>query len=173
MPKQSLDHEFSLAKRRGRQLGVSLKNLEGTGMAGAYSYRPLNLIEYCLHEAAHLVTLGHSPQEFPKLRRLYGIPLITAISERFEQISPEAADQLEIDAARVTFIAGQRLGLWDDYADPIICSTRKNLSIASGWPDKGRVQAAFDCLKLAQWSGWVKCDLQASLVTAWFSGRSD
>lgn len=172
MVKQALQHEFRIAKRRSRQFGVSLKKLEGLGMIGAYSYRPLNLIEYCLHEAAHLVTLGHSPREFSKLRRSYRVPLVNMIAERFELISPEAADQLEIDTARVTFVAGQRLGLWED-PDPFICSTKKNLS-RTGWSErKEKVQAAFDCLKLDQWSGWVKCDEQASLVSAWFSGGYD
>lgn len=173
MAKQNLDHEFRLAKRRARQLGITLRALEGvSAMSGAYSFRPLNLIEFCLHEAAHLVTLGHTPEEFQQLRRMSGKTLSELVTERFALISPEAADQLEIDTARVTFVAGRRLRLWDDSPEPIMHSTEQNLS-PGGSPDREqRVKEAFACLTLPYWHGWVKCDEQASLVAMWFMGRS-
>lgn len=173
MAKQILDQEYSTARQRARQLGISIRDLESTTMVGAYISRPLNLIEFCLHEAAHLVTMGHHPKEFPALRRWYGRPLTEVVTDRFELISADAADRLEIDAARVTFVAGQRLELWDD-PDAIITSTRRNLSVLSRWSDKQTlmVQQAFGCLERAEWSGWGKCNQQTSLVVTWFQGSS-
>jgi len=171
--KENLDAEFKVAQRRARQLGIKLTTLENSTMTGAYLYRPLNLIEFCLHEAAHLVTLGYSPKTFPGLQRWRGISLTDVVSEHFDQISSGAGDLLEIDAARVTFLAGQTLELWDDYPEPIMHSTQKNLSIATRWtpPAATIVQDAFDCLKQERWSGRAMCDKQVALLVSWFRGR--
>jgi len=165
--------DFHVAQRRARQLGIKLKDLESSTMTGAYLYRPLNLIEFCLHEAAHLVTLGYSPQTFPGLRRWRDMPLTDVVTEHFDLISPEASDRLEIDAARVTFLSGQILELWDDEPGPIMDSTRKNLSISTRWgvPTARIVEEAFACLQADRWPGQAICHKQASLVAAWFRGK--
>lgn len=168
-----LSEKFKTAQRRARQLGIKLTDLESSTMTGAYPYRPLNLIEFCLHEAAHLVTLGYNPKAFPGLRRWRGMSLTDVVTEHFDLISPEAGDRLEIDTARVTFIAGQTLELWGDEPEPIIDSTRKNLSITTRWtgPMATMVQDAFDCLQRKGWQGRSMCDKQAALVASWFRGR--
>ena len=168
----ALDHAFEVARRRAREFGISLRHLESSTMVGAYPYRPLNLVEFCLHEAAHLVTLGHHPREFPKLRQHYQKSLTDVVTDRFELMSSEAADQLEIDTARVTFVAGKALGLWDD-PSAIIDSTRRNLCLLSRWGDQQTraVEAAFMCLTQKAWSGQVMCMRQAALVEGWFRGR--
>jgi hypothetical protein len=166
MAKQ-LTLEFDLAKLRARQLGVSIREMERTGM-GAYPSRPVNLIEHCLHEAGHLVTLGYSPLEFHQLRRWHGFPLSKLVSMRFERLSYEAADQLEVDTARIAFVAGQKLEIWDDDAEPIIMSAARNLSTPADPQTTRHVEEAFRMLKLPRWSGWDRCQEQASMLAQWF-----
>jgi hypothetical protein len=117
---------YEKAKLRARQLGVSVGPILDGSVRGSYYYKPLNLAEYCLHEASHLVTLGYRTIEFPKIRRAFGHSLQDEVTSRLSDVSEEASVVLEMDTCQVTYLAGKKLQLWDDH-DAIIKSGLKNL----------------------------------------------
>jgi hypothetical protein len=136
---------FEIAKVRARVLGIKYAELASGTFSGAYHAKPWDLTEYTMHEAAHLLTLGHTTAEFPRLR-LYArarTSLTGEITERMQGISETVADALEIDTAVVTYLAGYALNFWDD-PDPIIVGCTKNLSGGINHPAGiGLVRKAF------------------------------
>lgn len=154
-----------LARRRARQLGVSVRFVTGGSVTGAYYYEPLSLVEFCLHEAAHLITLGHEPSEFPKLRRHFG-SLTEQVTERGYRLTKHVADALELDTAIITYFAGFRLGYWDD-PEPIIKSCTRNMSHRLDYEGAG-VRAAFEAAINESLASHYR--RKAELLAEWFGG---
>lgn len=174
------DALFKLALRRAKQLKIDAKEVLDAETLGAYPYRPLSLVEYCLHEAAHLVTLGIQPVDFQRYIKLFCAPntsLTESLTERFENISSDAGDVLEIDTSIVTYLTGRRLGLWTDSA-AIQDSCVKNLGLNA----RGKVAAAFvsaDRDVQVICTGHETADMTARCwhrqsfdLTVWFRGKS-
>ena len=158
---------LQLAKRRARQLKIDASEVLDAETLGAYHYAPLSLVEYCLHEAAHLLTLGFRPEQFKAFVATFcQADLQTTLGTWFDRLSKEAADALEIDASIVTFQAGVKLGLWSDY-DAILDSCVKNLSRIGTSEVRATVREAFDTSanKSPYWR-------HADALARWFEGNS-
>lgn len=162
-----------LAKRRSKQLQIDVQDVLDAGSLGAYSSTPLNLVEYCLHEAGHLITLGFHPDMFGVWVKNFCRPSETgpasfqdAMSYWFDGLSKNTADALEIDTAIVTYLAGVKLSLWTD-PEPIQNSCARNLTsrgLASGSRIK-EVKEAFANASSAHTH-------QSELLSNWFQGKA-
>jgi hypothetical protein len=154
----------ALARRRARQLGVKVGDVARGAVTGAYHSPPLDLVEFCLHEAAHLITLGHDPSDFPKLRRMFG-PLTGQVSDRAERLTKRVADLLEIDTAIITYLAGVRMDYWDD-PEPIIKGCIRNMS--ERWSSEADVREAFADASLEDIHGYFQ--KKSNILAQWFGG---
>jgi hypothetical protein len=153
---------YTIAKWRARQFGISVAQVNHGAIIGAYFCKPWNLVEFCMHEASHLVTLGHHPSDFPRIRRNNKHSLMQEVSRRFENIGPQAGNCLEIDASLVAFHAGKSLGFWTDSTD-IVDSCWKNLTGANaGLEGLEKVRERFreDPTRQMEW--------QSKAIAEWF-----
>jgi len=114
-----------------RRHGVAQKSV-----TGAYDTRPLRQIEFLFHEVGHWVTLGHAIDKLPR-------KLSNRINEAFRNIAPRTANNLEIDASFVTYLAGYLLGLWQD-CGPIAKSCVRNLNGIQAFEPSQYVVEAFE-----------------------------
>jgi hypothetical protein len=162
---------FKIAERRCAQLGVDVSSVLDGIIVGSYYGKPLNVVEYCLHEVSHLVTFGYSTDDFPKVKDLYNGSLTEQIGHRFNQLSKPVSDALEIDTSIVTYEAGKVLGLWNDH-NKILNSCLKNLSLDM-LPSESRVhvQSLFDQQAYPQ-NQYNMRARQGAQVARWFVGRS-
>ncbi len=76
-------------------------------LTGAYEAGPLRLIEIAMHELAHMVVMGHDRFKY----RAVG----SSISIAMDVMSNAVCDEMEVDASLITYLAGRKLGLWEDY----------------------------------------------------------
>ena len=163
---------MGLAKRRAASLRITLEDIHGLG---AYDSAPLSHVEFCMHEAAHLIVLGYPPEKFgvwldafcPQGRDFQSA-LSTWLTATF---STDTGDALEIDTAVVTYLAGRSLKLWTD-SEAIQRSCIRNLSaVLIQAKDRAHVHAQFAAAEQKSYKTQVYYN-HARTLARWFAGRS-
>lgn len=168
LPAMSEQEIWDLSKRRARQMGIVIEDILNGSLTGSYYNKPLNVAEFCLHEAAHLITLGHHPKDFPALKRKQpkALALVDLVTRSVEAFTHTVQDALEIDTAAITYLAGETMQLWLE-PDPIIRSCVKNLSLNQLPSEKEKlVRDVFDFE--ARISDTHKRQLMANQLVQWF-----
>lgn len=124
---------LTFAKRRARSWRFPVKAIKDGDLQGGMFYWPLSLIEVVLHEAGHMVVMGHELKEFHRLRRdTWGEERVDAFDVVSNLISShyagnaEASDAGEIRTSWLTHRVGQKLDLWHS-PNEVIESCARNL----------------------------------------------
>lgn len=99
--------------------GIPYDALRKGALNGSYKDRPLDVIEFFLHELGHFVVLGESLRELPE-------SLVEFASQSVKKLSQATSDSVELDTAVVTYLTGASLGLWTSPVD-IMNSCLNNL----------------------------------------------
>lgn len=107
----SVDQLHVFAMRRAVQLGVRMEELESGFVSGVYKEGPLRLIEYVLHEAAHLITLNYDLRKPPGVVHSLSDFIARKLSRKHP---PSVRDSLEVKTSLITYLAGTALQLWSD-----------------------------------------------------------
>lgn len=126
-----IETAYKHAKNRFRDMGYKLSEFKTGELGGAYSGQ-LGVIEYALHEMAHLVTLGYDYKTLPKKCSFL-------IDKHFANMSGEAGDILEIETSRITYeVLSQGLELVSN-PDKIIESCDQALFMGRQYTDKNKI----------------------------------
>lgn len=74
---------------------------------GSYTSGPRALIEYLFHELGHYLATGVTLEELPEDVALHVAMLL-------DKMSLATSDSMELDASVISYLAGHRLGLWNN-----------------------------------------------------------
>jgi len=103
-----------------RRHGVPYKEVRTGKLTPAFYNQPLDVLEFFLHDVAHVLSMGGEVSTLPK-------NLYDWIGQELKPFSAATQDAYERDAAAITYWAGKSLGLWgEEGLEPIADSCCRN-----------------------------------------------